>query len=111
MKTPDDEIKKINQLSLLPEPPLKVTYPTKNSLHGRCLRRLLNGETITHVDEINETGSWRLAASINKLKSDYGWPISSYRRPVRTSETKRKSISHYFLPEKIIEQVLMFQKG
>lgn len=103
MKTLDDEIKKLTQISMLPELPLRVAYPNSNTLCGQCLRRLLNGETITHVDEINETGSWRLAASIHKLKDDFGWPIESFKRQIRTSETNSKCISHYFLPQKLLK--------
>lgn len=45
-------------------------------------RQLLRGRTISHADEIEEVGAWRLGAIIHVLRTRYKWPIVTERRGV-----------------------------
>jgi hypothetical protein len=105
MKTPNKQYAKLKQISFLPEAVFNPIYPNKNTLAGKCLSRMLKGETLNHANFINDTGSWRLAAVVHILKN-LGWPIVSYEASAPTADSPNRYISFYFLPPKIIEAVL-----
>lgn len=55
-----------------------------------CVRALLSGRTISHKTEIREVKGWRLAAIVERLRNEFGWPIrSEFRGP--------DNIAHYSL--------------
>jgi hypothetical protein len=56
-------------------------YSGKTQVFWAC-KALLDGRTISHVNEIQEVRGWRLGAVIHRLKTDYAWPIQTrYRSP------------------------------
>lgn len=106
MKTPDSlqASSGVKQLSFLPELDFNPIYPTPNTLPARCLSMMLNGQTFTHPEFEQITGSWRLSAVIFTLKG-LGWPVESYDLPAPSAECQSRSISRYFLPPKVINAV------
>lgn len=106
MKTPDSlqASSGVKQLSFLPEPDFNPIYPTPNTLPARCLSMMLNGQTFTHPEFEEITGSWRLSAVIFTLKG-LGWPVESYDLPAPSAECQTRTISRYFLPPKVINAV------
>lgn len=67
-------------------------------------KALLNGRTITHMDEIGEVRGWRLGAIIHNLRTKYAWPIlTDYRGP--------ENIAHYKLKPNTPWQALRFPRS
>jgi len=94
------------QISFLPEPDFNPKWPSKNTLAYIALMMMLRGKKITHRSFDGKTCSWRLAAYIEVLKNDLGWPVHaedilhrSVKRP-----TKRY-ITRYFLSRDVIKKV------
>lgn len=54
-------------------------FPTVGTQTALALARLLNGETITHLDHQRVTRSYRLASEVHKLRK-LGWSISATLR-------------------------------
>lgn len=47
-----------------------------------CCKALLDGREVSHGAEIREVKGWRLAATCERLRKRYGWPIlTDYRHP------------------------------
>lgn len=93
------------QMSFLPEPDFNPIYPSMNSLEGRLLKRLLNGDSFTHPEWENETGSWRCAATKEALLKK-GWPIASLNIPAPTKEAPHRHICRYYIPRSIIKRLI-----
>lgn len=89
------------QLSFLPHPDFNPIYPTANTLPARCLSLMLNGQSFTHPEFEQLTGSWRLSAVIFTLKG-LGWPVESFDLAAPTPECPTRIISRYYLPPQVI---------
>ena len=58
-------------------------YSNRTQICWTCWA-LVQGRTITHMDEIGEVQGWRLGAIVHTLRSKYAWPIDTeYRGPER----------------------------
>lgn len=68
-------------------PNFKPCWPRKKTLAYSALTLMLQGNVLTHLDFIINTGSWRLAAHIFILKN-LGWPI-------KVQATTRGSCGHF----------------
>ena len=64
-------------------------FSSSTSIAWAC-KSLLAGRTISHPDEIAETGGWRLGAIVHVLRHTYGWDIQTIRKG-------RARVAHYFL--------------
>ncbi len=106
MKNPDSlqASSGFEQMSFLPEPDFNPIYPSPNTLPARCLSLMLNGQSFTHPEFEQITGSWRLSAVIFILKG-LGWPVESYDLLAPSQECPTRTISRYYLPSKIIRAV------
>lgn len=93
------------QMSFLPEPDFNPKLPSKNTLTFKTLYLLLRGKKISHLDFQDETGSWRLAAYVDKLNK-LGWPIETNNvAHLSNIGPKKRQISQYFLSKKIIQKI------
>ena len=92
------------QTSFLPEPDFNPTYPRPRTLPARCLALMLNGQTFTHPEFEQLTGSWRLAPVIYTLKG-LGWPVESLELSAPTPECPSRTISCYYLAPEVIDAV------
>lgn len=64
-------------------------FSSPTQIYWAC-KALAEGRTLTHKTEIREVKGWRLAAIVEKLKKQFGWPILvDYRGP--------EAIAHYRL--------------
>ena len=64
-------------------------HSNRTQIYWTC-RALIEGRTITHMDEIGEVQGWRLGAIIHNLRRKYSWPVETeYRGP--------EQIAHYSL--------------
>lgn len=90
------------QLCLFDNLPFCYTYPVATSLAGVALAAFLRGESLTHPDFEERTGSWRLAAYIGQLK-DLGWPIQS--EDVYLSNVDSRTVARYRLAEWVIDAI------
>jgi hypothetical protein len=81
-------------------------FPRANSLPGRALARLLNGERLTHRSFQNATSSYRLSHFIYVLH-EYAWPVGSIEKVGKTNDpTGRKATySEYFFNEQDIQKI------
>lgn len=93
------------QLSFLPEPDFNPAWPSPNTLSARCLSMMLAGQTLDHLDFIERTGSWRLAAVVFELRS-LGWPIEADEIPAPTIDAPTRHICSYHLKAEAIRAVL-----
>ncbi len=109
MKNPDSRQASsgLKQIALLPEPDFNPIYPTPNTLPARCLDLMLDGQTFTHPEFEQLTGSWRLSAVIFTLK-ELGWPVESFDLSAPSPECSTRTISRYFLPPEVIEYANTF---
>ena len=62
---------------------------------------LLDGRLIDTIDFQDDTGSWRLAAVIDRLVK-MGWPINSIPTSAPTAKNPNRRIAVYELPAKYI---------
>lgn len=53
-------------------------------------KALIEGRTISTRSEIREVKGWRLAAIVETLRKEYGWPIQTELRG-------KENVAHYFL--------------
>jgi len=93
------------QISFLPEPDFNPIYPKPRTLPARCLAMMLNGQTFTHPEFEQITGSWRLSAVVFVLK-ELGWPVESLEIHAPSPECATRSISRYYLPAEAIKAVM-----
>ncbi len=93
-----------SQLSFLPEPDFNPLWPSPNTLSARCLSMMLAGQKLDHLDFIERTGSWRLAAVVFELRS-LGWPVEADETPAPTIDTPTRHICSYHLKAKVIKTV------
>ena len=69
-----------------------LTFPRTNSLTGRALKRLIDGDRITHRDFQNQTASYRLSSYIEQLRHRHGWDIeTSEETGLTTDPTGRRA--------------------
>jgi len=85
--------------------------PNPSSKAGEALRILLTGEGLTQPKFLNATNSWRLAASIHSLKSEYGWAIESHNIPAPSAENPNRYISKYLISEWALKSLKGFRHG
>jgi hypothetical protein len=93
------------QMSFLPEPDFNPKLPSKNTLTYKALSMMLRGKKITHRNFDTNTCSWRLAAYIEILKNDLGWPVCVEKImycPVK--KPKKRYVSRYFLSSGVIKK-------
>lgn len=98
------------QLSFLPPPPFCPTWPTRGTLADRLLGALMNGQTLDHLDFIQEVGSWRLAAYVSDLK-ELGWPVETIEIPSPTEQSPDRVIALYRLDASYTAQALALNGG
>jgi len=60
--------------------------PCIGYLPSRVMARLLRAERLTHLSFQHESATYRLAAIIERLRNEYGWPIVSEERVRPTSD-------------------------
>ena len=97
-----------SQLSLFGEDSI---FNARKPKHGtktyRCLMLLLEGEKMTHPAFESMTGSWRLAAYIERLHR-LGWPVRSDKvKP----NGRRWPIAIYSMPELVIQHMRGISNG
>lgn len=93
------------QLSFLPELDFNPKLPSKNTLAYIALSMMLCGKKITHRNFDVNTCSWRLAAYIDILKNDLGWPVQAEDIISRSEKNpKKRYISRYFLSLDVIKK-------
>jgi hypothetical protein len=86
------------QLSMLPEPEFSPLMPPSATLADKLLRRLLDGESLTHRDFEDVTSSWRLAAYVHDLR-ELGWPVDTQEIAAPSPECPSRVIARYSLPD------------
>lgn len=98
------------QTDLLGPPPFSAKAPAPATLEGKLLHQMLDGLTIDQPRWLEETGSWRLAASATILKR-LGWPIEV--RTVKAPSTTSLGRHHaaYQLSNHVIRQARNMTKG
>jgi hypothetical protein len=89
------------QLSFLPPLPFCPSWPNTHTNDHRALMLLLDGRLIDTIDFQDDTGSWRLAAVIDRLVK-MGWPINSIPTSAPTAKNPNRRIAVYELPAKYI---------
>lgn len=90
------------QLSFLPSPEFNPRFPSRDTLPGKTLTRLLAGERLTQPSF--GLHCWRLSAYIKAL--DYlGWPIEACNVPCPAGLGAGRPIREYWLPAKTIQAV------
>jgi len=65
----------------------------------------IKGNSFTHPEFEEITGSWRLSAVICILRK-LGWPVESKDISAPSKNCQHRKISRYYLPPKIIQAVL-----
>ena len=81
-----------------------IPLPLPETVKGRCLGALLNGERITHLDCWKRFGSARLSHHIYILRG-MGWPVQMIEQTVTTSDAGRAAtIGVYFLAPEVIAE-------
>ena len=90
------------QLSLLPETPFSAQMPPPATLEAKLLRVLLTGQSLTHIQFLALTGSWRLAAYVLSLRA-VGWPIESEDISAQAVGRAAHSIARYWLPQWVLQ--------
>ncbi len=73
--------------------------PRTGFLPSRVLARFLRAERLTHLSFQAESATYRLAAVVERLRNEYGWPIVSEERVTSTSDPVGRSAKYcvYFL--------------
>ena len=98
---PADQAPAGEQLSFLPPLPFCPSWPNRHTNDHRALMLLLDGRLIDTIDFQDDTGSWRLAAVIDRLVK-MGWPINSIPTSAPTAKNPNRRIAVYELPAKYI---------
>jgi hypothetical protein len=82
----------------------ELCYPSPQTVKGRVLGALLNGQSLTHLDCWRRFGSARLSHHSYILRGS-GWPVQMIEETVTTSDAGRPAtIGVYFLtPESIAD--------
>jgi hypothetical protein len=84
---------------------LPLTMPSPGTLAYQLLWLLLAGERIEPLAWLARTGSWRLAADVQRLK-DLGWPVQSLPIPSASHRNRGRKPSRYFLTHQAIAEGL-----
>ena len=80
--------------------------PLPSYLAGRALARLITGERLTHRSFDRVSRTYRLAAHIETLRNNLGWPIADEWQICRTGDAGRIArFKIYFLPPDVIESI------
>jgi len=84
-----NEANEPEQLSFLPPPEFKPTWPERGTLPAEALALFLAGERVSQISFGLHRG-WRLAAYVQKLE-DLGWPMKDewVKEPSYPREIKR----------------------
>ena len=96
------------QFSFLPEPDFNPKYPSRDTLPGKTLRRLLAGERLTQPSF--GLHCWRLSAYIKALRY-LDWPIEACDVPCPAGFGAGRPIRQYWLPAKVIHAVMGVKHG
>lgn len=98
------------QIDLFGPPPFSAKAPAPATLEGKLLHQMLDGLTIDQPRWLEETGSWRLAASAALLKR-LGWPIEvrTVKAPSNTSPGRHHAA--YQLSNEVIRKARTMMKG
>jgi hypothetical protein len=84
--------------------PFSPTYPNHSSLEGKALAMLLAGLEIEHPDFERVTGSWRLGAYIEKLRSK-DWPIITLDVTSPAPDRPDRVIARYKMPGWVLQEL------
>jgi hypothetical protein len=98
------------QLTLIDPPPFCPSWPKRNTLADKALKRFLDGHVFDHPDFIDGCGSWRLAAVVFQLRM-LGWPIKTIDVPSPSEEHPGRTIARYKLPAKYAALALAMMTG
>lgn len=80
----------------------ELCYPSPQTVKGRVLGALLNGQSLTHLDCWRRFGSARLSHHSYVLRGS-GWPVQMIEETVTTSDAGRPAtIGRYFLDHESI---------
>jgi hypothetical protein len=82
------------QLSFIDPLTFSPAFPTRGTLADRLLLRLLAGESFTHPEWQDITGSWRLAATAGDLR-ELDWPVESLTIHAPTVANPVRTIARY----------------
>jgi hypothetical protein len=85
------------------KPPICPKLPGRRSKEFRALLHLLAGEGVTQAVWLDLDGSWRLAASVEKLKNRLGWPIDSDPVAAPSPESPTRRIACYRMAAEGVE--------
>lgn len=77
-------------------------FPRYDTLTGRALALLLQGQRITHRDFQNHSASYRLSSPIEVLRNDFHWPIDDVWLEGLTNDktSRRARFKRYFIKPK-----------
>lgn len=75
---------------------MKPIPPKPNTLDARALQLLRSRGTLTSPEFQSLTGSWRLAASIHRLRK-LNWPIAKAMVYAPLATSPKREIASYFL--------------
>ena len=75
----------------------RQTLPLPGTQASRVLERLATGEQIDHAGWYHATGSWRLAAHVDRLMRDFGWPVQKTMVASPTRLCPGRLIARYWL--------------
>ena len=96
------------QLSFLPPPEFNPKFPSRDTLPGKTLTRLLAGERLTQPSF--GLHCWRLSAYIKALRY-LDWPIEACDVPCPAGFGAGRPIREYWLPAKVIQSVTGAKHG
>jgi hypothetical protein len=96
------------QLSFLPPPEFNPKFPSRDTLPGKTLARLLAGERLTQPSF--GLHCWRLSAYIKALRY-LDWPIEARDVQCPAGFGAGRPIREYWLPAKVIHAVTGVKHG
>lgn len=81
-----------------------LSLPKRGTVLDALLDHLLTGASLTQPEWLLIDGSWRLAASVEELKKDHGWPVDSIDIPAPTKRRPTRKIARYRLQQWAIQK-------
>jgi hypothetical protein len=73
---------------------IKPTFPRAESLTGRALARLMQGQRFTHRDFQNQTATYRLSSYIEHLRKTHNWIIETIPEEAPTSDPTGRNATY-----------------
>ena len=81
------------------------TWPTPGTLDRLALEMLLSGAKVTHPDFQAATGSWRMAACVERLRHRHDWPVLTAEIPAPTRRRPGRVIGLYSMRSDALQTV------